>query len=259
MPKFAANLGFLWTELPLLDRIAAAGRAGFRAVELHYPYDLPPADVAKACRDANVVLLGVNTALGPGPNDRGLAAVPGRRDEARALVDQSVDFIREAGGTSVHVMAGLVPREQHAEGRVCLLDTLRYAIDRIGDDNITVLLEALNPRDMPGYFYTGLEDMASVVAELDNPHVRMMFDTYHIGVAQGDIITRLRTHFPLVGHVQIAAVPSRAEPDEGEIAYPAIFAELEALGYAGWIGCEYRPRAGTEIGLRWVEALGVSL
>ena len=124
---------------------------------------------------------------------------------------------------------------------------------------MTVLLEAINPRDKPGYFYATQGAVAELMEAIDRPNLRMMFDVYHVGVSEGDILTKLERHLPRIGHVQIAAVPSRAEPDEGEIAYRAIFAALDRLGYTGWVGCEYKPRAGTDEGLRWTEALGVTL
>ena len=125
--------------------------------------------------------------------------------------------------------------------------------------DLTILLEPINQRDKPGYFYSTIEEAASLIEEVDLPNIKIMFDVYHVGVSEGDILTRIRKYLPRIGHVQIAAVPSRAEPDEGEIAYPAIFEELDRLGYGGWVGCEYKPRAGTEEGLRWISALGTSL
>ena len=251
MPRFSANLGFLWPELPLLERIKAAGRAGFEAVELHFPYAIPAAEVRHACAEAGVKLLGINTAIGIEPPDSGLAALPGREAEARDRIDQSFAYAAEAGGTGVHVMAGRVSPKVRAEARTTLLGNLRHAAQRAEAAGLIVLLEPINRRDMPDYFYEGIEDAAAIIAELGSPSVRLMFDCYHVGVAQGDVITRLRTHLPMIGHIQFAAVPSRAEPDEGELNYPAIFAEIDRLGYAGWVGAEYRPRASTDEGLDW--------
>ncbi|HVX80751.1 MAG TPA: TIM barrel protein [Devosiaceae bacterium] len=260
MIRFSANLGFLWADLPLLDRIEAAARAGFRAVELHYPYAVPPQTVRDTCRRLGITLLGVNTDIGTAPNQHaGLAAVVGRERDFQALIGQSLDWVAAAGGNSVHAMAGLVPPEQRAEAADTLVANLREAAPRAAARGLTLLLEPLNQRNMPGYFYSTVEEVDAIIERVGAPNVKIMFDVYHIGVSEGDVITRMRRFWPHVGHVQIAAVPSRAEPDEGEIAYPAIFRELERLGYEGWIGCEYRPRGTTEEGLAWVKHLGVSL
>jgi hydroxypyruvate isomerase len=260
MIRFSANLGFLWTELPLLDRLAAAARARFRAVELHYPYATPPEAVKAACARLGLTLLGVNTDIGAPPNQHaGLAALPGREGDFQALIDQSIAWQAAAGGTSIHAMAGRVPPDQRSVANRVLIQNLREAAPKAAAHGLTLLLEPLNPRDMPGYFYSTVEAIDAVIAAVGAPNLKLMFDVYHVAISEGDVITRLHEFWPRIGHVQIAAVPSRAEPDEGEIAYPAIFAELEKLGYDGWIGCEYRPRGGTEAGLEWANNLGVSL
>jgi hydroxypyruvate isomerase len=256
MARFSANLGFLWPDRPLLDRIAAAATAGFRAVELHWPYDVPPAAVREACAAHDVRLLALNTAAG-GPGDFGLAALPGREEEFETSLDQALAYARLAGAGSVHVMAGVSPPTQKPRARAVLARNLALAAARAPD--LTLLLEPINQRDKPGYFYSTLAEAQSLIDEIDAPNLKLMFDVYHVGVTEGDILTRLERHLPRIGHVQIAAVPSRAEPDEGEIHYPAIFAALDRLGYPGWIGCEYRPRDGTDAGLRWVNNLGVTL
>ncbi len=259
MIKLSANLGFLWTELPLLERIAAASRAGFEAVELHFPYDHKPEDVKRACADHGVKLLGINTSMGPNPADRGLGAVPGRETEALALIDQAFDFAAAAGGTSVHVMAGVVTPEQRAAARPVFIKALHHAVRRAEQTGLTGLLEPINQRNMPGYFHSLIEDTMSIIDEVGSPRLKIMFDCYHLGISQGDVITRMRKYLPDVGHVQVAAVPSRAEPDEGELAYGNILAELDRLGWDGWVGCEYQPRAGTDAGLAWIPKLRLRL
>ncbi len=258
MPRFSANLGFLWSDRPLLQRIAAAARAGFGAVELHYPYDVPADAVKAACAEAGVKLLGINTTIGSGADDhRGLGAVPGREADFQALIDQSIAYCRTAGGTSVHAMAGLVPPAERAAATEVFVANLNKAAKKAADQGLIILLEAINQRDMPGYFYSTIEAALAIIDRVGVPNLKLMFDAYHVAVSEGDVLTRLRTNFPRIGHVQIAAVPSRAEPDEGEIAYPAIFKALDELGYGGWIGCEYRPRTTTDEGLKWMKALGL--
>jgi len=258
MPRFSANLGFLWPDRPLLDRIDAAATAGFKAVELHWPYDVPAESVRAACNDHGLVLLGLNTAIGNSDaGEFGLAALPARQADFEASFVQASTYARQAGASSVHVMAGVVAPDSKADARAALVENLTLA-SRMAPD-LTVLLEPINQRDRPGYFYSTIAEAADVIEAVGAGNIRIMFDVYHVGVSEGDVLKRLQRYLPIISHVQIAAVPSRAEPDEGEIAYPAIFSELDRLGYSGWVGCEYKPRASTDEGLRWLKALGTSL
>lgn len=260
MPRFSANLGFLWPDRPLPERVEAAARAGFKAIELHWPYEEVPAEAMKAaCAQGGLTLLGINTVVGDAAaGDRGLGAQVGRQAEFQAAVEQSIAYCRGSGATAIHCMAGVVPAEQRPEARAVFLDNLERAADKAGE--LMLLLEPLNPRDMPGYFYSTVGEAVELIEELGHPNVRLMFDVYHVGVTEGDVLTRLERYLPLIGHVQVAAVPSRAEPDEGEIAYRAIFDALDALGYDGWVGCEYKPRGDTDAGLaEWTRKLGVTL
>ncbi|SME90155.1 hydroxypyruvate isomerase [Tistlia consotensis] len=258
MPRFSANLGFLWPGRPLLERVEAAARAGFRAIELHWPYETPAAEMKAACARLGLTLLGINTVVGDAAKgESGLGALPGREADFQASVDQSVAWCRGSGAVAIHCMAGVVPPEQKAAARETLLRNLEAAAAKA--EGLTLLLEPLNPRDKPGYFYSTVGEAAAIIAELGRPNVKLMFDAYHVGVTEGDILTRLERHLPIIGHVQIAAVPSRHEPDEGEIAYRAVFERLDSLGYAGWVGAEYLPRGDTDAGLVWTRHLGVTL
>ena len=260
MVKISANLGFLWPELPLLQRIDAAGAAGFGAVELHVPYDVPPDAVRDACARNGVRLLNINTDFGRGAEGRrGVAAVPGREAEFAGLVDQAVGWASAAGGTSVQATAGIVAEAEHDRAREVIVANLRAAAPKAAEKGLTLLLEPLNLRTAPGYFLSRVEQAVDIIEAVGAPNVKVMFDIFHIGIQQGDVLTRLRTNIGHIHHIQIAAVPSRHEPDEGEINYPAIFAELDALGYPGWVGAEYAPRAGTDAGLGWIEAFGLTL
>lgn len=258
MPKFSANLGFLWPDRPLLERIDAAVKAGFKAIELHWPYATPAGDVKARCKKHGLVLLGINTPTGnTEKGDFGLGAQAGREAEFRETFQQSADYARAAGASSVHVMAGVVAPEHKARATEVFVENLAFAAKAASD--LTLLLEPINQRDKPGYFYSTIGEAADLIREVGVPNLKIMFDVYHIGVSEGDVTKRLEKHLADIGHVQIAAVPSRAEPDEGEIAYGAVFTALDRLGYAGWTGCEYRPRAGTDEGLAWTGKLGVSL
>ncbi len=258
MPKFSANLGFLWPDRPLLDRIDAAARAGFRAVELHWPYDVPAGSVKQRCAEHGLQLLGINTPLGRSEDgDFGLGALPGREADFEAGFRQCLAWGEVAGASAIHVMAGVVAADQKAQGRSTLVENLRKAAALA--PAMTLLLEGINQRDKPGYFYSTIGEKADIIAEVGAANVRILFDIYHVGVSEGDIFRKLETYLPLIGHVQIAAVPSRAEPDEGEVHYAHAFAELDRLGYDGWVGCEYKPRGGTDDGLTWTKTLNVTL
>lgn len=259
MPRFSANLGFLFADRPYPERVRAAARAGFPAVEMHWPYDVPPAEIVEALRQTGVAMLGLNTPRGNvGAGEFGLGAVPGREQEFHAGIEMCLDYAKAIGATALHCMAGTLVGEAEAAEETFIAN-LRLAADRAAAANVMLLVEPINHRDIPNYFLNRIEQAASILERVARTNVRIMFDCYHTQVTQGDLTRRLLDHWPLVGHVQIAAAPSRAEPDEGEIAYGAVFAALDRLGYGGWIGCEYRPRGGTDEGLRWTGSLGVSL
>lgn len=257
MPRFSANLGFLWPDRPLLERIDAAARAGFEAIELHWPYDTPAGHVRERCEAHGLKLLAINTVRGA-PGENGLGALAGREREFHAAVDQSIAYCLEAGGSAIHCMAGFVAADAREEAARVFIDNLRKASDKAAVHGIDLLLEALNPYDAPGYFYSTQADAACVLQEAGRPNIKLMFDVYHVGATEGDVL-RLARHMPVIGHVQIASVPYRTEPDGGEIDYRAVFAELDRLGYEGWIGAEYRPRGDTDEGLAWKTNLRAGL
>jgi hydroxypyruvate isomerase len=263
MPRFAANLAYLFTERPLIARFAAAAAAGFKAVELQFPYDHAPSAVKAELDRHGLTILGLNTAPGQHASGQlasgefGVAAIPGREQEFAALFRQALDYIVAIGGCQIHCLAGKVPPEQRPAAEKVLVGNLARAADMAAEQNITLLIEPINPRDRPDYFLTRAEHAADVIAKVARPNVRMQFDFYHAQIVGGDLIRRLEKHLPVVGHVQIAAVPTRHEPDEGEINYPAIFAALDRVGFTGWVGCEYRPRGKTEDGLGWARGYGI--
>jgi hydroxypyruvate isomerase len=187
----------------------------------------------------------------------GVAAIPGREAEFAAVFRQALDYIVALGGCQIHCLAGKVPPEQRPAAEATFVRNLTAAADLAAEQNITLLIEPINPRDRPDYFLNRPEHAADIIAKVGRPNARIQFDFYHVQILGGDLIRRFERHFPLVGHVQIAAVPSRHEPDEGEVNYPAIFEVLDRTGYAGWVGCEYRPRTRTEAGLAWARPYGV--
>ncbi|WP_037150849.1 hydroxypyruvate isomerase family protein, partial [Rhizobium freirei] len=246
MLRFSANLGFLWQELPLPDAIRAAKAAGFDAVECHYPYDISREAVRRALVETGLPMLGLNTARGNvAAGDNGLAAIPGREDEARHVIDQAIDYAGAIGARNVHVMAGKAAGD---EARTTFIANLRYACDRAGKLGVTVLIEPLNHRDAPGYFLETTDQALDIIAAVDTENIKLMFDCYHIQIMEGDLTHRLQAHMAAIGHIQIAAVPDRREPDHGEIDYRHILQLLETLGYDKPIGAEYRPATTTEAG-----------
>jgi hydroxypyruvate isomerase len=254
MPRFAANLGHLFTERPLLERFGAAAAAGFTAVELQFPYEVAPAAVKAELARRGLVQLGINTPQGP---EFGLAALPGRERDFAAAFARALDYVTAIGGTAIHCMAGVVPASERPAAEQVFIANLARAAAEAAKANITLLIEPINPRDRPGYFLSHVEHAADLVGRIGAPNVRIQFDFYHNQIVGGDLIRRFEKYLPLIGHAQIAAVPTRGEPDEGEINYPAIFDAMERLGYAGWIGCEYKPRARTEDGLGWAIPYGI--
>jgi hydroxypyruvate isomerase len=257
MPRFAANLAYLFTERPLIERFAAAAAAGFKAVELQFPYDHAPSAIRAELDRHGLTQLGLNTALGSRDGDSGLAAMPGRERDWDVAFQQALDSVVAIGGTAIHCMAGKVPSEQRPAAERTFIANLARAADLARAKNITLLIEPINPRDRPNYFLNRVEHAADIIAKVERPNVKIQFDFYHVQIVGGDLITRFEKHLPLVGHVQIAAVPSRAEPDEGEINYPGVFAALDRLGWAGFTACEYKPRGRTEDGLTWGRAYGI--
>ena len=257
MPRFAANLAYMFTEHPLIERFGAAAAAGFKAVELQFPYDQAPSDIRAEIVRHGLVQLGLNTQPRPHGGEAGLGAVPGREREFAEVFAKALDYVTAIGGTAIHTLAGTVaPELRPAAERVFIANYTRAA-DLAAAKNITILIEPLNPRDRPDYFLRHVEQAADLIAQIGRPNVKIQFDLYHVQIICGDLLTRLEKFFPYIGHVQIAAVPSREEPDAGEINFPAVFDALDRLGYAGWVGCEYKPRGRTEDGLGWGRRFGL--
>ena len=251
MLRFSANLGFLWTDLLLPEAIDAAAKAGFDAVECHWPFAVPPADVTAALTAANIPVLGLNTRLGDvDSGDFGIAACPGREDEARGYIDEALAYAAKINATAVHVMAGRTDQGAKAETAFCA--ALSYAAASAAKHNITVLIEPINQRDVTDYHLSTVEAGITTIERVGLDNIKLMFDCYHTQIMQGDIIRRLEEHIDFIGHVQIAGVPDRGEPDRGELAYKDVLLALDAAGYEGYVGAEYRPRTTTAAGLAWL-------
>jgi hydroxypyruvate isomerase len=252
MPQFAANLSLMFTEWDFLDRFAAAADSGFQAVEVQFPYDHAPEAIGRRLDRARLTLVLLNAPPGDyETGDRGLAALPGRALDFRISIARAKLYAEATGARRVHVMAGVAEPDRPG-ARQAYLDSLRFALDAL--DDLDVLIEPLNPRDMPGYYLSSFDAAAGVIADVGSPRLKLQYDIYHRQILHGDVLTSLEAMLPIVGHVQIACVPGRNEPGGGELDDDRILNRLDALGYGGYVGCEYHPAKGTLAGLGWLEA-----
>lgn len=249
--RFSANLGFLWTDRPLPDAIRAAAAAGFDAVECHWPYDTPAADVAAALAETGLPMLGLNTRRGV-PGENGLSALAGREQEARAAIDEALSYATQIGAACVHVMAGFATGP---EAEATFLANLRYATEAAAPHGITILIEPLNHHDAPGYFLTTTTQATQLIDTLGAANLKLMFDCYHVQIMEGDLTRRLERMRPMIGHIQFASVPDRGPPDAGEVNYAHVFAQIARLGWTAPLGAEYRPLAATDDSLGWLDTL----
>jgi hydroxypyruvate isomerase len=255
MPRFAANLSFLFTELPFLDRFEAAAKAGFKAVESTNVYEAPASEIAARLKANGLTMALLNTPAGNADaGERGLAALPGREKDFDAAVASALRYAEATQCRRIHVLAGVV--HQGARRATYVANLARAAKAATGVD---LLIEPINRRDIPGYFLNRTADARSVIHEVGARNIGLQFDLYHRQVEEGDVATAMAEFAPLIRHFQVASPPDRGEPDAGEMNYRWLFRQIDASGFDGWVGCEYRPRAGTVAGLKWAEACGVSL
>jgi len=253
MPKLAANLSMLFTELPFLERFEAAARAGFRAVEYQFPYAFGGAqEVADAARAAGVEVVLHNIPAGDAAKgDRGLGCLPARRSEFREAVARAIEYARAAGCPRLNCLAGIGPRD--AAHHDTLVDNVRHAATELAAAGMQLMVEPINTRTVPGFFLTGSAQAVAVLDAAGASNAFVQYDLFHMQVMEGDLAKTIERLLPRIGHMQLADVPGRHEPGSGEINYPWLLAEIDRMGYAGWIGCEYNPSADTLSGLRWAK------
>lgn len=257
MPRFAANLSWLFTEIPFQERFAAAAEAGFAGVEFLFPYAHAPAEVARWAREAGVEVVLFNLPPGSWANgDRGLAAQPGREDEFAASVEVALLYARALGTRRLHAMAGLVePDVPRIAQHRCYLSNLRAAAARCAQEGVELLIEPINPFDMPHYYLTRVSDALDILDAVGSPNLRLQFDAYHVHRVGDEVLTQFGLARPRTAHVQIAGSPGRHEPGTGTFDCGRFLRQLDACHYDGWIGCEYRPQADTATGLCWRQIL----
>lgn len=276
MPRFAANLSMLYTELAFLDRFAAAAADGFTAVEFLFPYEWPAEQLAALLHRHGLQQVLFNAPPGGcdpasmaaawGQGLRGTACLVGQEEAFRAGIARALAYARVLQCPRIHCMAGvLAPTADAAQAQRCYVENLRWAAEQAAAAHVGLLIEPINTRDMPGYFLHHQAHAHRTLAEVGGTQLQVQMDLYHCQIMEGDLAHKLRHYLPTgrVGHIQIAGVPERHEPDRGELHYPYLFALLDELGYTGWVGCEYRPRLGarpgaTQAGLGWLRALASS-
>lgn len=254
MPRFAANLTMMYREHAFLDRFGAAAADGFKAVEYLFPYDHPADELAARLKGNGLTQALFNAPPGDWANgERGIASLPRREDEFRRGVETALSYAHALGNQKIHIMAGLLGSDgDRARHRDVYLKNLAYAASQAAAQDLTVVIEPINTRDMPGYFLNRQGDAQQICREVGAPNLKVQFDLYHCQIMEGDLAAKLKQMIADIGHIQIAGVPERHEPDDGEVNYPYLLKLIDTLGYDGWIGCEYIPRGSTTSGLAWL-------
>ena len=257
MPRFAANLSFLFTEVPFLDRFEAAAKAGFKAVEFLNPFEAPKAELVARLKANGLTQALFNMAHGDwSKGERGMSAIPGREAEFEKAVAAALEYADATGCKRLFAMAGL---RQHGAERRAYVTNLKRAAKMAAGHGVDVIIEPINTRDIPGYFLNLTGEARSIIHEVAEPNIGLQFDLYHRQIMEGDVAMAIKEFGPLARHYQIASPPDRGEPDDGELNYAYLFKLIDASGFKGFVGCEYKPRKGTVEGLAWTKTLGVSL
>jgi hydroxypyruvate isomerase len=251
MPRFAANLSMMFTEVPFLDRFEAAAKAGFTAVEFLFPYEFPAKEVGERLHKSGLTQALFN--LPPGnwaAGEKGFASLPDRFADLQQSLQTALPYAQATGVKRLHLMAGIAERSDR-KAVEAFYKSVAYTAEFFAPHGINVIIEPINPRNVPGYFLNNFMFARNFIDELNIPNLRLQFDIYHCQIIHGDVTMHLREMMPIIEHIQIASIPSRNEPDGEELNYPYLFAELDRLGYKGFVGCEYNPRGKTTDGLGW--------
>ena len=256
MPRLAANLSLLFPQIPFPERFAAAAKAGFKYVEYQFPYAFGSArEIAERARGAGVEVVLHNLPGGDAAKgDRGIACLPNRVAEFREGVERAIEYASAAGCLRLNTLAGVAPEGVAKEKlRETLIENLRFAADKLKAAGLTLLTEPCNPRTIPGFFLSGSKDGIEIIDAVRAPNLLLQYDIFHMQIVEGDLARTIERLLPRIGHMQLADVPDRHEPGTGEINYGWLLAEIDRLGYQGWIGCEYLPRGDTLQGLAWAK------
>jgi len=253
MPKFAANLTMLFNELPFLDRFAAAKNAGFGGVEYLFPYDFEKGVLAEHLQQYGLTQVLHNLPAGNwGAGERGIAILPDRVAEFRDGVGRAIAYAKALGCRQLNCLVGIAPNDADPDSlRAVLIDNLRYAANALAKEQIRLLIEPVNTRDIPGFYLTGTEQAVQIISDVGSENLFIQYDIYHMQIMEGDLAPTMKKHLDRIAHIQLADNPGRGEPGTGEINYPFLFRTLDEIGYRGWIGCEYKPKTTTVEGLGW--------
>jgi len=256
MPRLAANLSMMFTEVDFLDRFEAAAKAGFKGVEYLFPYDFAAADIKTRLDQFGLTQVLHNLPAGDwGAGERGIACHPDRVEEFKAGVDKAIEYATALGCKQVNCLAGIAPAGVDAATlRATFVENLKFAADKLKAAGITLLIEQINTRDIPGFYLNGTEQALSIIAETGSDNIKDQYDIYHMQIMEGDLAPTMEKHLSPIDHIQLADNPGRNEPGTGEINYPFLFSFLDKIGYDGWIGCEYKPATTTLDGLGWADA-----
>jgi hydroxypyruvate isomerase len=257
MPKFAANLSMLFTELPFLDRFEAAASAGFQGVEFLFPYDYDAADLAARLKANGLTQVLFNLPAGNwDAGERGIAIYPNLVNEFRESVRRALRYAKALGCTRLHCLAGTAPvGADHRAMRKTYIDYLTFAARALADEGISLLIEPINTRDVSHYFLDSTAKAVDVIESVAAPNLHMQYDVYHAQIMEGDLAPTISRYLPHIAHVQIADTPGRHEPGTGEINFPFVFDHIDKAGYRGWVGCEYKPRGSTYDSLAWFRGM----
>ena len=258
MPRFAANLTMLFNELEFTDRFDAAAKAGFRGVEYLFPYAYPKEQLVELLEQHELVQVLHNLPAGDwAKGERGIAVLPDRVGEFQEGVGKAIDYAKALGCSQLNCLAGIRPAGVPDQRlRETLVANLRYAAGQLEAAGIRLLVEAINTHDIPGFYLSGTQQTADILAATGSENIYLQYDIYHMQRMEGELAATLEKHLPRIAHIQLADNPGRHEPGTGEINYPFLFGHLDRLGYEGWIGCEYKPLTTTTEGLGWVTVPG---
>ncbi|MBJ7251710.1 MAG: hydroxypyruvate isomerase family protein [Acetobacteraceae bacterium] len=253
MPRFAANLSMMFNEVPFLDRFALAAKAGFKGVEFLFPYEHPAAEIAARLKDNGLQQVLFNAPAGDfGKGERGMAAIPGKQAAFRESIKLALEYATTLACPRLHIMAGLKPEGVAHDTLTAVYGAnLAYAAEECAKVGVKPIIEPINHRDIPGFFLNTTDQAAAIIAAVGPEKLGMQFDLYHCQITEGDVVKRVEKHLPLIAHMQVADTPGRHEPGTGEVNWPFVFKTIDALGFRGWIGCEYRPAGETLAGLSW--------
>lgn len=259
MTKLAANLTMLFNEVPFMDRFEQAAKNGFKGVEFLFPYDFPAADVAAKLKENNLEMVLHNLPAGNwAGGERGIACHPDRVEEFKAGVDKALEYVKVLGTKQVNCLCGIVPAGvSHVQAEATLVANLKYAADKLKAAGIPLLIEAINTFDIPGFFLSNTKQALDIIAKVGSDNLFFQYDIYHMQRMEGELANTVKANLAIIPHIQLADNPGRFEPGTGEINYTFLFKFLDEIGYKGWIGCEYKPKAGTVEGLGWRAAHGV--